>query len=124
MTETANTAQLPKPNGLEGVVAKRRDSRYRVGARSGDWIKLTHHRVQEVVVVLHDVTELVEDDDRVGRKLDVAIHVVLAVVLRVRAGLHHPFEVGDDRPRPQPPKHRTAQRATHRSQERSRQRAG
>ncbi|MBO0984741.1 ATP-dependent DNA ligase [Rathayibacter sp. SD072] len=37
--------------GLEGVVAKRRDSRYRVGARSGDWIKLTHHRVQEVVIV-------------------------------------------------------------------------
>lgn len=37
--------------GLEGVVAKRRDSAYRPGVRSGDWVKLTHHRVQEVVVV-------------------------------------------------------------------------
>ena len=34
MTETANTAQLPKPNGLEGVVAKRRAARYEAGRRS------------------------------------------------------------------------------------------
>ncbi|ROS21472.1 ATP-dependent DNA ligase LigD ligase module /ATP-dependent DNA ligase LigD phosphoesterase module /ATP-dependent DNA ligase LigD polymerase module [Rathayibacter sp. PhB127] len=37
--------------GLEGVVAKRRDAAYRPGVRSGDWVKLTHHRVQEVVIV-------------------------------------------------------------------------
>ncbi|PPG14747.1 ATP-dependent DNA ligase [Rathayibacter sp. AY1E8] len=37
--------------GLEGVVAKRRDSRYQEGSRSRDWIKLTHHRLQEVVIV-------------------------------------------------------------------------
>lgn len=37
--------------GLEGVMAKRRDSRYRVGQRSRDWIKLKHHLAQEVVVV-------------------------------------------------------------------------
>ncbi|WP_338052992.1 non-homologous end-joining DNA ligase [Rathayibacter iranicus] len=37
--------------GLEGVVAKRRDSRYREGSRSREWIKLTHHRLQEVVIV-------------------------------------------------------------------------
>ncbi|WP_085477328.1 ATP-dependent DNA ligase [Rathayibacter oskolensis] len=37
--------------GLEGVVAKRRSARYQAGARSRDWIKLTHHRVQEVVIV-------------------------------------------------------------------------
>ncbi|MBF4463030.1 MULTISPECIES: ATP-dependent DNA ligase [unclassified Rathayibacter] len=37
--------------GLEGVVAKRRDARYRPGVRSSEWVKLTHHRVQEVVIV-------------------------------------------------------------------------
>ncbi|QHC65322.1 ATP-dependent DNA ligase [Rathayibacter sp. VKM Ac-2759] len=37
--------------GLEGVVAKRRSSPYQAGSRSRDWIKLTHHRVQEVVIV-------------------------------------------------------------------------
>ncbi|MDJ0336449.1 ATP-dependent DNA ligase [Salinibacterium sp. G-O1] len=37
--------------GLEGVVAKKRDSTYRQGARSRAWVKLKHHRTQEVVVV-------------------------------------------------------------------------
>jgi len=36
--------------GLEGVMAKRRDSTYRHG-RSSDWVKLKHHRTQEVVVI-------------------------------------------------------------------------
>lgn len=36
---------------LEGVVAKRIDSRYRPGRRSGDWQKLKLRRTQEVVVV-------------------------------------------------------------------------
>ncbi len=38
-------------NGLEGVVAKRRQSRYRPGRRSGDWLKVKHARTQEVVVI-------------------------------------------------------------------------
>jgi bifunctional non-homologous end joining protein LigD len=37
--------------GLEGVVAKRRASRYRPGRRSSDWVKAKHERYQEVVVV-------------------------------------------------------------------------
>jgi bifunctional non-homologous end joining protein LigD len=37
--------------GLEGIVAKRRDSRYRPGKLSGDWIKIKHDRHQEVVVI-------------------------------------------------------------------------
>ena len=37
--------------GLEGVMAKRRDAVYRAGRRSDDWIKIKHHRSQEVVVV-------------------------------------------------------------------------
>ena len=36
--------------GLEGVMAKRRDARYLPGKRSDAWIKLKHHRAQEVVV--------------------------------------------------------------------------
>ncbi|MBD8080759.1 ATP-dependent DNA ligase [Cellulosimicrobium arenosum] len=40
-----------KQLGLEGVVAKRRDSTYLVGRRSQQWLKLKHTRSQEVVVV-------------------------------------------------------------------------
>ncbi|RNE59424.1 ATP-dependent DNA ligase [Cryobacterium tepidiphilum] len=36
--------------GLEGVLAKERDSDYSVGRRSGAWIKIKHHLMQEVVV--------------------------------------------------------------------------
>jgi bifunctional non-homologous end joining protein LigD len=35
---------------LEGVVAKRRSSRYVPGARSSDWVKLAHRRTQTCVV--------------------------------------------------------------------------
>ena len=37
-------------NGLEGVVAKRRDSPYRPGRRHPDWIKVKSFRTQEVVI--------------------------------------------------------------------------
>ena len=37
-------------NGLEGVVAKRRDSPYRPGHRSPDWVKVKSFRTQEVVI--------------------------------------------------------------------------
>jgi bifunctional non-homologous end joining protein LigD len=36
---------------LEGVVAKRRDSRYRPGSRSSHWVKVKHEQHTEVVVV-------------------------------------------------------------------------
>ncbi|WHT15956.1 non-homologous end-joining DNA ligase [Crossiella sp. CA-258035] len=36
--------------GLEGVLAKRRDSRYHPGHRGPDWIKITDLRTQEVVI--------------------------------------------------------------------------
>ena len=36
--------------GMEGVVAKRRASVYRPGARSRDWIKVKSQRTQEVVI--------------------------------------------------------------------------
>jgi bifunctional non-homologous end joining protein LigD len=37
-------------NGLEGVVAKRRDSPYRPGRRHPDWTKVKNFRTQEVVI--------------------------------------------------------------------------
>jgi bifunctional non-homologous end joining protein LigD len=36
--------------GLEGVVAKKRESTYSPGRRSGAWVKIKHHKTQEVVV--------------------------------------------------------------------------
>jgi bifunctional non-homologous end joining protein LigD len=36
--------------GLEGVVAKRLDSRYEPGSRSGAWLKIKNHMSQELVV--------------------------------------------------------------------------
>jgi bifunctional non-homologous end joining protein LigD len=39
-----------RENGLEGVVAKRRDSTYRPGRRVADWIKVKTVNTQEVVV--------------------------------------------------------------------------
>jgi bifunctional non-homologous end joining protein LigD len=36
--------------GLEGLIAKRADSPYRSGARSGDWLKLKCHFEQELVI--------------------------------------------------------------------------
>jgi bifunctional non-homologous end joining protein LigD len=37
--------------GVEGVVAKRRDSRYRSGTRSSSWIKIKNQQMQEAVIV-------------------------------------------------------------------------
>lgn len=45
------TAAAARANGLEGVVAKRRTSRYRPGARTGDWVKMKFLRRQEFAVL-------------------------------------------------------------------------
>jgi DNA ligase D-like protein (predicted ligase) len=39
-----------RSNGLEGVVAKRRDSSYKPGDRSGAWVKVPANRGQELVI--------------------------------------------------------------------------
>ena len=39
-----------RSKGLEGVVAKRRDSGYKPGDRSGDWVKVRANRAQEFVI--------------------------------------------------------------------------
>jgi len=41
---------VSEANGLEGVVAKRLDSRYEPGARSGNWVKVKNILRQEVIV--------------------------------------------------------------------------
>ncbi len=40
-----------REQGMEGVMAKRRDSRYHCGVRSSDWVKLPHRSLTDVVVV-------------------------------------------------------------------------
>jgi bifunctional non-homologous end joining protein LigD len=47
----ADVLAASREQGLEGIVAKRHDSRYRPGRRSPDWRKVKHLRVQDVVVV-------------------------------------------------------------------------
>lgn len=37
--------------GMEGVVAKRWDSRYRPGVRSADWVKSVHRSTQDLVII-------------------------------------------------------------------------
>jgi DNA ligase D-like protein (predicted ligase) len=39
-----------RQHGLEGIVAKRRNSTYRPGDRSGDWVKMRANRGQELVI--------------------------------------------------------------------------
>ncbi|MBN9795904.1 non-homologous end-joining DNA ligase [Pseudonocardia alni] len=42
--------EVTASRGLEGVVAKREDSRYRPGRRSPDWVKIAHRHSQSCVV--------------------------------------------------------------------------
>jgi len=53
--------------GLEGVVAKRRTSRYVPGARSPDWVKLAHRRTETCLV--GGWRPEVSDDRRIGALL-------------------------------------------------------
>jgi bifunctional non-homologous end joining protein LigD len=46
----ADVLAASRENQLEGVLAKRATSTYRPGARSADWRKIKHLRMQEVVV--------------------------------------------------------------------------
>jgi bifunctional non-homologous end joining protein LigD len=47
---TAAIVRAVQAAGIEGVVAKRRDSTYQPGERSGDWVKLKLERQQELVI--------------------------------------------------------------------------
>ncbi len=45
-----NLIRSVKEQGLEGLVAKRRDSKYEPGERSGAWVKMRVNRTQEFVI--------------------------------------------------------------------------
>jgi len=47
---TAEIVRALQAAGIEGVVAKRRDSTYQPGERSGDWVKLKLEQQQELVI--------------------------------------------------------------------------
>jgi bifunctional non-homologous end joining protein LigD len=49
--DPAGALEESKRLGLEGIVAKVRDSDYSLGRRSRSWIKVKHERAQEVVVI-------------------------------------------------------------------------
>jgi len=46
----ADIVRALRAAGIEGVIAKRRDSRYQSGERSNDWVKLKLERQQEFVI--------------------------------------------------------------------------
>ena len=48
--EGARLLEATGAQGIEGVVAKRLDSRYEPGRRSGAWLKIKHTRRQELVI--------------------------------------------------------------------------
>jgi bifunctional non-homologous end joining protein LigD len=47
---TADIVEALRAAGIEGVIAKRRDSTYQPGERSNDWVKLKLERQQEFVI--------------------------------------------------------------------------
>ena len=49
-TSATNMLRAVREQGLEGVVAKRKDSLYEPGKRTGPWIKLRLNRGQELVI--------------------------------------------------------------------------
>lgn len=77
--------------GLEGVIAKRRDSKYEAGKRTGAWVKLKLDRQQEFVV--GGFRPLVRSVDALlvgyyeGRKLHFAGKVRAGMTPRIRAQL-------------------------------------
>ncbi len=42
--------EAAKKNDLEGIMAKKAQSLYHPGARTGDWLKIKHHKSQEVII--------------------------------------------------------------------------
>jgi len=63
---------LTKTKGMEGIVAKRKDSVYRPGKRSSDWLKIKSRPQQEFVVgvfeLCHDFTLCLDLPFALGRQ--------------------------------------------------------
>ncbi|HJY23721.1 MAG TPA: non-homologous end-joining DNA ligase, partial [Hanamia sp.] len=41
---------VSEENGLEGILAKKMDSKYYPGKRSSEWLKIKHHKTQEAII--------------------------------------------------------------------------
>jgi bifunctional non-homologous end joining protein LigD len=100
-----------REQGIEGVVAKRLDSRYAPGQRDGSWLKVKHSQRQEVViggwtegkgsrakrigaleVGVHDEDGTLRYAGRVGTGFDEAELTRLARLLKPLARADSPFE--------------------------------
>jgi bifunctional non-homologous end joining protein LigD len=46
----SEVTEAVKAQGLEGVIAKRRDSLYEPGRRSGAWVKMRVNKVRDLIV--------------------------------------------------------------------------
>ena len=42
--------EIAGKQGLEGIMAKKADSEYRKGVRTSDWLKIKHHKSEEVII--------------------------------------------------------------------------
>lgn len=42
--------KVSKEKGLEGIMAKKADSKYYPGKRTSDWLKIKHHKTQEAII--------------------------------------------------------------------------
>ncbi len=42
--------EVSKEKGLEGIMAKKADSKYYPGKRTSDWLKIKHHKTQEAII--------------------------------------------------------------------------
>lgn len=42
--------EAAKSKDLEGIMAKRANSKYHIGSRTNDWLKIKHHKSEEVVI--------------------------------------------------------------------------
>jgi bifunctional non-homologous end joining protein LigD len=87
----SDVANVVAASGLEGVIAKRRDSKYEAGQRTGAWVKLKLDRQQELVV--GGFRPLVKGVDALlvgyykGRSLHFAGKVRAGMTPRIRAQL-------------------------------------
>jgi bifunctional non-homologous end joining protein LigD len=75
-----------KAQGLEGLVAKRRDSRYEAGVRSGAWLKMRVNRAEDFVIGGYTVGTTTFDALILGERRDGG----LFYVARTRNGFTAP----------------------------------
>jgi bifunctional non-homologous end joining protein LigD len=92
--ELPDLIRLLKQHGLEGLVAKRRDSRYEPGVRSGAWRKMRLNRSQDFVIggyTLGNPFDALVFGFYEGRQLIYAARTRNGFTTAMRAELFHKF---------------------------------